>query len=109
MSVSVCPIATVEASAERVWELLADPNSYGLWWDAETCAIEPAGAAQAGQRILARTRAFGRDWDVRVTVKSVDAEKRTLELTTQLPLGTTVHNRIVCGPVDEQHCRVSFG
>jgi hypothetical protein len=84
MSISTCPIATVEAPVERVWQLLADPCNYGLWWDAETCSIEPAGPAKSGQRISARTRA-------------------------QLPFGITVHNHIVCGALDNEHCRVSFG
>jgi hypothetical protein len=109
MSISTCPIATVEAPVGQLWQLLADPNNYGLWWDAETCAITPAGPAKPGQRISARTRALGKDWDVLITVASIDADKRTLELTTQLPFGITVHNQIVCGALDNRHCRVSFG
>jgi hypothetical protein len=46
---------------------------------------------------------------VLITVASIDADKRTLELTTQLPFGITVHNQIVCGALDNRHCRVSFG
>jgi hypothetical protein len=120
MSISTCPIATVEAPVEQVWQLLADPCNYRLWWDAETCSagggadkwrwwIEPAGPAKSGQRISARTRALGKDWDVQITVASVDPAKRALDLTTQLPFGITVHNHIVCGTLDSKHCRVSFG
>ena len=109
MSISTCPIATVEAPVEQVWQLLADPCNYGLWWDAETCSIEPAGPAKSGQRISARTRALGKDWDVQITVASIDPDKRALDLTTQLPFGITVHNHIVCGTLDNKHCRVSFG
>jgi ligand-binding SRPBCC domain-containing protein len=109
MSMSTCPIATVDAPIEQVWQLLADPSNYGLWWDAKTSSIEPAGPATSGQRISARTRVFGRDWDVQVTVVSVDLRKRALDLTTQLPFGITVHNHIVCRALDNTHCRVSFG
>jgi ligand-binding SRPBCC domain-containing protein len=112
MSISTCPIATVDAPVEQVWRLLADPNNYGLWWDAETrwqFAMEPAGPAQPGQRITARTRALGKNWDVQITVASIDPEKRALDLTTQLPFGITVHNHIVCGTLDNRRCRVSFG
>jgi Polyketide cyclase / dehydrase and lipid transport len=112
MSINTCPIATVEAPAEQVWQLLADPYNYGLWWDAETCwqfAMEPAGPATAGQRISARTRALGKDWHVQITVMSIDPDKRALDLTTQLPFGITVHNHIVCVTLDNKHCRVSFG
>jgi len=109
MSTSTCPIATVEAPVEQVWRLLADPNNYGLWWDPKPCSIEPPGPAHSGQRITARTRALGKDWDAQVTVVSIDPDKRVLDLTTELPLGITVHNHIVCGMLDNQHCRVSFG
>ncbi len=109
MSIRACPIATVDAPVDRVWQLLADPHNYGLWWDAETCSIEPAGLATPGQRISARTRALGKDWDVRITVAGVDSDKRALDLTTQLPFGITVQNHIVCAVLDSTHCRVSFG
>jgi len=111
MSLSTCPIATVEAPVEQVWQLLADPYNYALWWDAGTWtwSIEPPGPAKPGQRITARARALGKDWDVRITVASIDPDKRALDLTTQLPFGITVHNHIVCGTLDNQHCRVSFG
>jgi uncharacterized protein YndB with AHSA1/START domain len=102
----------VDAPVEQVWRLLADPNNYGLWWDAETrwqFAMEPAGPAKPGQRITARTRALGKNWDVQITVASIDPEKRALDLTTQLPFGITVHNHIVCGTLDNRRCRVSFG
>ena len=109
MSISACPIALVEVPVEQVWRLLADPHNYGLWWDAETESIEPAGPAQAGQRVSARTRAFGTGWNVQVTVAAVDAGKRTLDLTTRLPFGITVRNHIVCAALDAARCRVSFG
>jgi hypothetical protein len=46
---------------------------------------------------------------VQITVASIDPDRRALDLTTQLPFGTTVHNHIVCWKLDNQHCRVSFG
>jgi ligand-binding SRPBCC domain-containing protein len=109
MSMNTCPITTVEAPVEQVWQLLADPNNYGLWWDAKTSSIEPAGPATSGQRISAHTRALGKDWNVRITVASIDPVKRALDLTTHLPFGITVHNHIVCATLDDKHCRVSFG
>jgi hypothetical protein len=109
MTITTCPVATVEAPVEQVWQLLADPSNYGLWWDAETCSIEPAGPARPGQRISARTRALGRNWEVEISVASVDRDKRALSLTAQLPFGITVHTHIVCGTLDNSHCRVSFG
>jgi polyketide cyclase/dehydrase/lipid transport protein len=111
MSINTCPTATVEAPVEQVWQLLADPRNYGLWWEAGTWSwsIEPAGPAKPGQQIIARTRALGKDWDVQITVASIDADKRVLELRTRLPFGIAIHNHIVCGALDNTHCRVSFG
>jgi hypothetical protein len=109
VSFSTCPIATVNAPVERVWHLLSDPRQYALWWDAETCAIDPAGPAQAGQTIEARTKALGTWWDVHIAVERVDADRHQLDLTTRLPFGITVHNLITCAAVEDGACRVSFG
>ena len=109
MGVSVCPIATVNAPVEQVWALLSEPENYATWWDAQTRSIEPKGSAQSGQKIYAQTRAFGKEWDVTIAVESVDSSNRQIGLTTSLPLGITVHNHIVCAPLDRATCRVTFG
>jgi ligand-binding SRPBCC domain-containing protein len=109
MSVSTCPIATIDAPVERVWNLLANPDRYADWWDAQTCSMTPAGPAQPGQQILAQTSALGIRWDVHITVQRITPEKRQLDLLTRLPLGITVHNHIACASLDEHHTRVSFG
>jgi uncharacterized protein YndB with AHSA1/START domain len=106
---NVCPIATIHAPVERVWQLLVEPAHYALWWDAQTRSIDPAGSARAGQRIEAETIAFGLRWPVRIVVESVDPGRRQIQLTTQLPFGITVHNHIVCAALDRATCRVTFG
>ena len=109
MSISVCPIADLHAPVERVWSLLAEPSNYALWWDAETRSIVPEGPARPGQEIYARSAALGRQWDIKTTVETVDPINRQIALTTNLPLGVTVHNHITCTPLDGGMCRVSFG
>jgi len=109
MSISACPLATIHAPVERVWSFLSEPANYALWWDAKTRSIVPAGPASPGQKIYAETTALGKRWTVTVTVKEVDEAERRIHLTTVLPLGITVHNRITCLPLDPAHCRVSFG
>ena len=109
MGLSVCPIATVNAPVEQVWALLSEPDNYALWWNAQTRSIEPKGDAQPGQKVLAQSKAFGRGWNVTITVESVDSSKRQIDLTTSLPLGITVHNHIVCAPLERATCRVTFG
>lgn len=109
MSFSTCPIAIIDAPAERVWRLLDSPARYADWWDAETRSIVPEGPAQPGQQILAQSVALGKRWDVRISVQAIAPEKRQLDLLTRLPLGITVHNHITCTPLDAQHTRVAFG
>ena len=106
---SLCPIATIQAPAPRVWHLLAEPEQYGTWWDAQTIFIIPTGPAQAGQRIEAQTRALGRAWPVHIVVERVDEARHQLDLSTRLPFGITVLNHITCTPVDSRTCRLAFG
>lgn len=108
-SFSSCPIATVHAPVERVWRLLADPSRYDLWWDAHTVSIVPEGPARAGQQVTAYVGALGLRAAVRLTVQSVEPDKRQLDLLTRLPLGITVQNHITCTPLDQRLTRVSFG
>jgi uncharacterized protein YndB with AHSA1/START domain len=69
MGFSTCPIATVKAPIEQVWRLLADPEHYAQWWDAQTCAVIPAGPAHSGQQIFTQTVALGKRWDVHITIR----------------------------------------
>ena len=109
MSINVCPIARVKTPVEQVWALLSDPARYSTWWDATTRSIKPEGQVQAGQVILATSRAFGRQWDVKFQVLAVDDIHHTLDLHTNLPLGINMHNHIACTRIDTQSCQVSFG
>jgi hypothetical protein len=109
MGLSVCPIATIHASAETVWSLLADPSAYDSWWEVITDSITPAGLAQAGQIISAHGGALGINLRVRIRVDGVDDGRRQLDLTTWLPFGINLHNHILVQAIDEQACRVSFG
>jgi len=109
MTVSVCPIAVVNAPPERIWSLLSEPARYALWWNADTRTITPAGSAQPGQIILAETRELGRTWPVHITVTGVDAARHAIDLTTRLPLGITVYNHITVARAAGSAGRVSFG
>ena len=109
MSISVCPIATVDAPAETVWSLLSNPSAYASWWEAVTDSITPAGLAHPGQIVRAHSRALGMNWKVRVEVDGIDFDNRELNLTTHLPPGITIRNHIVVRVVDEHRCMVSFG
>ncbi len=110
MVASVCPIAVVDAPADRVWHVLIDPAGYDRWWEVRTRSIVPEGPAQPGQRIQAGARAFFREWPlVEVTVVARDDARQALDLTTRLPFGITVHNHITCTPISATQCRLAFG
>ena len=109
MSISVCPIASVHAPIQRVWSFLSQPGNYSQWWDAKTRSIEPQGPAQPGQRIHARSVAFGTEWNVDVLVEGIDEARHALDLRTSLPLGIVVFNHITCRDLDSANCQVSFG
>lgn len=109
MTLSTCPVATVDAPIDRVWSLLANPAQYAGWWDAQTCSIAPEGAAQPGQQVFAQTSAAGMRWNVHVTVQAVDSEKRRIDLLTRLPFGISIRNHITCTRLDDRHTRVGFG
>lgn len=109
MPISVCPVATVAAPAERVWAVLMQPETYDEWWDARTQRVEPPGPARAGQMIAASSRALGRRWPVTIEVLAVDAGRRALDLRTTLPLGIVVGNHILVQPLDARSSRITFG
>ena len=109
MSLSVCPIAVVQAPADRVWALLAMPSSFDSWWDVKTDAIVPPGPAQSGQVITAHGRALGRDRQIRIRVVAVDEERRQLQLVSSFPFGITLHKDIRVSAVDSRTAQVSFG
>jgi ligand-binding SRPBCC domain-containing protein len=109
MSISVCPIATINAPIEKVWRFVSEPNNYTFWWNGETRSIIPEGYAEAGQKIYAQTAEFGRKWNVNLIIDGVDEARHHIDLTTMLPFGITVQNHISCFRIDKTSCRVSFG
>ena len=105
MSVSTCPIATINAPIERVWEFLAEPSNYDSWWDAQTRSIVPAGRAQAGQRVHAKAGGF----DILLMVDAVDESKHKIEFTTKFPFGIMGFNHLTCTALPDSTTQVSFG
>lgn len=114
MTISVCPTATVAASADTVWSLLRDPARYGDWWRARTEDIQPPGLAAPGQVIRASAGALGWRVGITLTVLAVDDARRTLDLRTAFAFGLVIQNHIVCQPVEASRlsgksARVQFG
>ncbi len=109
MSLSVCPITVVQAPTEVVWDLLSNPTNFSSWSDAKVDRLLPDGPAQAGQHVEAHAELLGLKRPVHIEVRGIDRSHRTLDLTTSLPLGITVHNHITVTPLESHSCQVSFG
>lgn len=105
MTISTCPIATINAPIKRVWEFLAEPANYDLWWDAKTLSIVPEGRAQVGQRVLAKAGVF----NISLTVDAVDESKTKIDFTTKFPFGITGFNHLTCMALPNLATQVSFG
>jgi uncharacterized protein YndB with AHSA1/START domain len=109
MVVSVCPVANVAAPVEEIWELLAEPSNYDRWWDAHLVRSVPEGPATPGQINYATTKAFGKQWDVTLVVKSIQPASHQIQIDASLPFGVIDHATITSTPVDAVSCRVQFG
>ncbi len=105
MSVSTCPIAVINAPIERVWELLAEPANYDLWWDAKTRSIVPEGRAHAGQKVFAKAGGF----NIFLTIDGVDEFKHQIHYTSKFPFGITGFNHLTCTTLPNSTTQVSFG
>ena len=109
MGLSVCPIATVAAPIEIVWELVSNPSRWDEWADAKTERIVPEGPAAPGQVVYVTSSALGRTWHVSIKIEQVNADKHELRSLVTLPLGMRLHETIICTPINATLCRVQYG
>lgn len=109
MTISVCPVATVQAPLEQVWAELTNPAGYGAWWRARTERIAPPGPLAPGQTVYATAGALGVRLPITLHVEAVDPARHAVDLRTEFPLGIVVANHIVCQALDDTTCRLSFG
>jgi hypothetical protein len=105
VGLSACPVATVNAPISKVWELLAEPANYDLWWNARTRSIVPERRAQRGQRVHASAGGF----TIVLTVDAVNESKHTIDFTTKFPFGISGFNHLTCTALSNATTRVSFG
>ena len=105
MSVSVCPMAIVNAPVERVWNLLSEPANFDLWWDAKTQSILPEGRAQVGQKVHAKAGGF----NIFLAIEGVDESQHKIDFMSKFPFGITGFNHITCTQLPDATTQVSFG
>ena len=108
MSLNVCPAASVAAPLEVVWEMV-QPAHFAEWIDGEVESITPAGLTVVGQKIVLLSKAFGRKWQVVLTIESVDPDKQQLGMQGIFPFGIHLVEHIFCAKLDAVTCRVQYG
>jgi uncharacterized protein YndB with AHSA1/START domain len=103
VSFETCPTTVVEASQERVWELLTDPARLAEWVGVKVVQA-PARRLAVGDHLI-----FGPAPGVRLswTVLSIEP-LRALELDIKVPLGMRNHEVIVVSRISGGSCRVTF-
>jgi hypothetical protein len=104
MMIETCPSDIVGAPAERVWELLTDPQKLA-GWSGTTVIDGPQRPLVVGDRLV-----LGVELGLR-TVLDVRALAPPCEFTVdvRLPLGVVNHETVQITPLNERRCRVSFG
>ena len=103
-----CPTSVIKAPVDIVWALLMHPEAWGEFYDIRVLAVDPAGPATVGQRIIAESgpRVFHFKLELRFT--RIDALNREMGLSVRLPLGIRVEENLVCVPLGDDQCRVSY-
>jgi hypothetical protein len=105
MMIETCPSDIVGAPADRVWELLIDPQRL-IGWSGTTLIDGPrTRLLVVGDRLV-----LGVDLGLTaVLVVQVLAPPRAFTVDVRLPLGVVNHETVQIMPLDEGRCRVSFG
>jgi ligand-binding SRPBCC domain-containing protein len=86
--VNVCPAATTKASPDAVWNVVEATDRYSEWTGgARVVSVEPSGSARAGQVIRFAGRALGRTWTFTIDIRSVDPQRRWIDLVARFPFG----------------------
>jgi hypothetical protein len=103
-----CPTALVNAPIDVVWNLLTDPAGWTAFFDIRVTRIVPPGRAVVGQRICGESGPRILHLAVTLEYTEIDAARRTIGLTVQLPLGLTVRENLSCSAVGDTQCRVNY-
>ena len=107
MAVTACPTTVVNASIERVWAMLTDPDLYQRWAGADLVRAIPAGQLCQGQVMEFRARELGVAFGVRMDVGKPEPP-RLLPLRVQMPFGIVNDERIALLPLDPVRTRVTL-
>jgi len=101
-SFETCPTAVIDASPDRVWNLLTNPVQLG--WLGLKVVAAPGRTLAVGDRLV-----FGPAPGLRVSWDVLSVQPlRMLELDVTVPFGIRNHEIVVMSPLGSGSCRVSF-
>ncbi|HVE84864.1 MAG TPA: SRPBCC family protein [Myxococcales bacterium] len=100
--IQACPTDVVEASPERIWELITRPENLDRWVGIKV-ADPPARALVVGDRIVLHRGPAKVHWQI----LAMDPP-RELTMDVLSPLGVVNHEVIRISPVGERRTRVTF-
>jgi Polyketide cyclase / dehydrase and lipid transport len=105
---AACPTEIVDAPIHVVWNLLANFEGWGNFYDLRVVRVEPPGPAVVGQQMLGES---GPPWlHLRISFEFslIDEAHHKLEFTVRMPLGLTVREELDCVPLTSDRCRVNY-
>ena len=109
MTVTVCPATIIDATIERVWSLLMNPERWTDWSTARLEAARPEGPLHAGQCLYFSSRAFGRRWRAVTTVIRVTPERHSMDVDVSVPFGIVNHEHVSLTSLPDDRTHVRFG
>src|SRR5262245_34243539 len=103
--IQVCPTDIVQASPDRIWDLLASPRALAGWSDT-TLVEAPEREITSGDRLVlgaGPAHRFRVVFHVRQAIRP-----RLLSIDIRLPFGVTNDETIEISPLGSDMCRVTF-
>ena len=89
MNYTSCPTSIVNAPVELVWRLLTRPEGWGDFYDVRVTAVEPAGRAVVGQKVLGESGPSFLHLKLQFQYREIDELNYKLGVDAKLPLGIT--------------------
>jgi hypothetical protein len=102
---SACPVATIDAPIEVVWNLLTNFAGWGDFYDVRV--LDPPGPACVGQQMRGESGPRWLHLGVSFEFTRIEAHRK-LELDIKLPFRITVHEDMDCVPLEGGRCRVNY-
>jgi len=96
--VNVCPAASTSAPADRLWQLLTDPERFEEWQGVKLVSATPAGKLEPGQHIVLSAPHLGRWLRFTFDIVDIDPNRQWIDLVARFPFAIVNHEHITLSP-----------